>query len=164
MSQKPQKHVLFVCTGNTCRSPMAERLFLQYLLQEGLDYITASSAGVAAFSGDAISYEAEELLRQQNCDARDFRSSRVTHQALESSDIVLAMTHSHLSALKSSFPEFQEKYYLLDSNWKSLNGVSMNSGQDIVDPIGCGMSAYESVAEDFKRIFPNLIYWLKNLN
>mgnify|MGYP000931693150 CR=1 FL=1 len=164
MSQESPKHVLFVCTGNTCRSPMAERLLVQYLKQEKVDNITVSSAGVAAFAGDAMSHETAILLKEQGCDIEGFSSSRVVSQLLESSDVVVAMTRSHLSALKATFPEFQEKYYLLDSNWQNLKDANTSSGQDIADPIGCGMSAYESVAKDFKRIFPNLIYWLKNLN
>lgn len=164
MSQASSKHVLFVCTGNTCRSPMAERLLTQYLAQEGLDCIKVSSAGVSAFTGDSMSYETQQLLVEQDCDINRFASRRVVTQLLDECDIVLAMTRSHLSALRTTFPESQEKYYLLDSDWQNLKDTGVDTGRDIADPIGCGMPAYESVAKDFKRIFPNLIHWLKDLN
>ena len=164
MNQKSAKHVLFVCTGNTCRSPMAERLLIQYLADEGVNNITVSSAGVAAFAGDAMSYETAALLAEQGCSIEGFSSSPVVSQLLDTSDVVLAMTRSHLAALNAAFPECSDKCYLLDSNWVDTSSAKVISNQDIADPIGCGRSAYESVADDFKRIFPNLINWLKNLN
>ena len=102
MSEK--KKVLFVCTGNTCRSPMAEGLFRK-LVAEKPDYEVLGSAGVAAYPGDRISPETALVLKQQSADAgvEDFRSRPVDAELLEQATHVFAMTESHLDMLLQAF-------------------------------------------------------------
>lgn len=155
MSEK--KRVLFVCTGNTCRSPMAEGLFRK-LVSEKSDYEVLGSAGVAAYPGDRISPETSAVLKQVGADVgmQDFRSRPVDEELLESATHVFAMTESHLDMLLSAFPECAEKCNLV-CDFISFDG---KVGVDVPDPIGQGPRAYKAVAQVFEHALPALVMFM----
>ncbi|MGJ8655335.1 MAG: low molecular weight protein arginine phosphatase [Akkermansiaceae bacterium] len=155
MSEK--KKVLFVCTGNTCRSPMAEGLFRK-LVAEKSDYEVLGSAGVSAYPGDRISPETVVVLKQQAADEamRDFRSRPVDEELLDSATHVFAMTESHLDMLVQAFPDYAEKCNLV-CDFISFNG---KVGMDVPDPIGQGSRAYKAVAQVFEHALPALIMFM----
>lgn len=149
------KHVLFVCTGNTCRSPMAEGLMLQ-ALKERQD-LTTASAGVAACPGSAASSETLQLLRQKGVELEGFRSQAVTDELLEQASHVFTMTEGHLAMLISRFPEHEDKYHLL----REFSGIKdKREGIDVPDPIGMGEAAYEEVAKVLEAAIPNIIAYV----
>ena len=149
------KHVLFVCTGNTCRSPMAEGL-MRKAIGERKD-ITTSSAGVAAFPGGAMSSETQQILKAKNAIIEDFQSQPVTPELLEQVSHVFAMTEGHLAILMAHFPEHEDKYYLL----REFSGIKdKRDGTDVPDPIGMGMPAYQEVAKVFEAAIPNIIAYV----
>lgn len=135
--------VLLVCTGNTCRSPMAEAL-LRKLLADQLGCTVhelashgwrLSSAGLAAQPGQPASSHAQEALRAFGIDLSDHRSRPLTAEMLASADWVFGMTQAHCEALAPYA--------------KSL-GISLQvlspSGYDIIDPFGADLAAYHSCA------------------
>ena len=95
--------VLFVCSGNTCRSPMAAALLNRKAADAGLP-VAAQSAGLAAFSGDAASENAVEALREVEIDLSAHRSRPVTPYLLEESDLVVCMSEGHRRALLPYVP------------------------------------------------------------
>ena len=132
-------HILFVCTGNTCRSPMAEGLLR---VASGRRELTVSSAGVAAMPGGRASRETREIVESRGGDLSGFRSRMVDEEILAEADHVFCMTRSHLEALEALYPDFAERYYLV-CDFVEIGG---EVGVDIPDPIGGGRQAYEAVA------------------
>jgi protein-tyrosine-phosphatase len=105
------KHILFVCTGNTCRSPLAEGLFRQLAQQEGLE-VEIRSAGVSAADGAPISAHSSHILQSRGIDAQG-RSNALTPEWTEWADLILAMTSGHKQAIIRRHPEAAGKVYTL---------------------------------------------------
>lgn len=105
------KHVLFVCTGNTCRSPMAEALLRQMAKEEGLD-IDVKSAGISAIEGTTASRYAIEALQEKGI-VLDHQSKAVDQELVHWADIILTMTQSHKQALIHHFPDSVDKIFLI---------------------------------------------------
>ena len=152
-----EKRILFVCTGNTCRSPMAEGIFRKATVGND-QLVSLGSAGVAAFDGDIISPESAQELERRNASLDEFRSRSVTKQMLEESTHVFVMTRSHLSMLTTAFPEYAQKCYLV-CDFIELNG---KAGLDVPDPIGMGVKAYKQVGEVFEHAIPALISFIES--
>jgi protein-tyrosine-phosphatase len=125
------KHVLFVCTGNTCRSPMAEGLFRKAVSTRG-DF-KVSSAGVAASRGAPCNPETEVILKKRGITMENFRSRQVSETILAEATHVFAMTRGHLDALEDEFPEHSDKFYL---TCEFADLPNKSGGMDVPDPIG----------------------------
>jgi protein-tyrosine-phosphatase len=139
MSSK--KSVLFVCTGNTCRSPMAEALFRKAV--EARQDFEVMSAGVAAYPGDSPNPETLKLLSSRGISLSEFLSQPVSQELVERATHVFAMTSGHLEALENLFPGYTDKFYLT-CEFVDLPGRGVAS--DVPDPIGMGRKAYEETA------------------
>lgn len=154
---KLEKRVLFVCTGNTCRSPMAEGFFRKAVAGRE-DFISLGSAGVSAYDGDSISPETHDELKRCSATLTEFRSRSVTKEMLQEATHVFAMTEAHLRALTRSFPSYEDKCYLV-CDFIEING---QSGLDVPDPIGMGSRAYKQVSEIFSHAIPALISFMES--
>ncbi|MCI3921427.1 low molecular weight protein arginine phosphatase [Paenibacillus sp. TRM 82003] len=107
------KRILLVCTGNTCRSPMAEALFRSAAQKRGIP-VEVKSAGVSALSGQPMAKHAQEVLHSRGVDGgAAFRSSEATREKVEWADLVLTMTAHHKRHLLEQFPEAVEKTFAL---------------------------------------------------
>ncbi|MEN9990821.1 MAG: hypothetical protein RLZZ224_523 [Verrucomicrobiota bacterium] len=146
--------VLFVCTGNTCRSPMAEGLFRKEVSDRG--HWVVASAGVAASVGSKESRETAKVLQAHGAELTSFRSQQVSAELIEQADAVFAMTLGHLEVLEDEFPEYTDKFYLVGD---FLDGDQ--AGSDVPDPIGMGARAYEQVAAVLKAAFPGILRFLQ---
>ena len=152
------KHVLFVCTGNTCRSPMAEGLLRKAIA--GRDDFSVSSAGVAASKAAPVSRETLKALTKRGAKLENFRSRPVSEEILQEATHVFAMTEGHLSALEAYFPEHSEKFFLV----REFSGIAdKREGMDVPDPIGMGPAAYEEVAKVLESAIPSIIAYVDQM-
>lgn len=124
------KKVLFVCTGNTCRSPMAEALFRSELEDRGLTpaQVAVSSAGLMAAEGASPSQEAVEVMKEIGIDISAHRSRQLTPKMVEEADRIYVMTRTHEDVLNDTFPLIYKKIKVL--------------GGGISDPFGLPVKIY----------------------
>lgn len=126
-------NVLFVCTGNTCRSPMAEGLLRAEI--ENRPHITARSAGISAGTGQQPSSGAVLAMREIGIDLMSHRSQPVSPELVAEATHILCMTRDHLFMMEQFFPESAPKLFLLRS--------FLDGDLDVSDPIGQGPVEYE---------------------
>jgi len=124
--------LLFVCTGNTCRSPMAEGMFNRYAAMEGLD-AQAESAGITPTSPQPPSKNAVIAAMEYGADISAHRAVRVDEAMIDACDAVLCMTHGHQMVLERMFPQYSEKILCLGA-------------VDIEDPYGGDLNVYRAAA------------------
>ncbi|HVE15462.1 MAG TPA: serine hydroxymethyltransferase [Chthoniobacterales bacterium] len=145
------KRVLFVCTGNICRSPMAEGLFRE-LVKDRRD-LEVASAGVNAGFGQAPSREGVQVLRdEEGIDISRIRSQPVTEALLEETDLIFAMTRDHLNLLELIFPASADKAHLLRE--------FEETPRDVPDPIGQGREVYARCKDTIKRALPSILKFI----
>ena len=138
------KNILFVCTGNTCRSPLAE-----YLLKEKAgDQLSVKSAGVTAWPGVPISQGTADVLDQRGISHQHFSQS-VTADLVSWADVILTMTSSHKEMLSIKHPNASGKVH-------TLKGYAATGG-DIADPIGGPKEEYEQVGIELEQCIDELL-------
>ena len=143
LEEKSEVKFLFVCTGNTCRSPMAEGLFRKYLaekLQCNVDQVgkmgyKTYSAGVMEMAGLPASPESITACADRGVDIRVHRSTTLSQQLIEKSDFIFAMARGHCEHVASVSPEAAGKC------------VRIVEGEDICDPIGQSQQVYDRCAD-----------------
>jgi len=143
--------ILFVCTGNTCRSSMAEALARKILAErpEGKGRLEFSSAGVAALTGNRASLEAVEALAGMGVDLRDHRATLLTPGIISEADLILTMTRAHREHILEIFPSAAGKVFTL-AEYAGAAG-------DVPDPIGQPVEVYRSCAERLKDLIARAI-------
>mgnify|MGYP001138720784 CR=1 FL=1 len=134
--------VLFVCTANQCRSPMAEALFKAHLSQsrENNKCWQVQSAGLWANDHSPATSNAQAILRTRGLDISSHRSQPVTKKLLSSSNLVLCMTENHKRQLQKDFPEYSSRIFLLSE--------MVGKVEDITDPIGLSRQSYIRIADE----------------
>ncbi|NEU30413.1 low molecular weight protein arginine phosphatase [bacterium LRH843] len=143
----PRKKVLFVCTGNTCRSPMAEALFRSRVKDE----VEVKSAGVQAFSNSPASEGTQTVLDERNI-WHSHTSQVLSEDLLKWADVVLTMTKGHKDMIYLLYPESCEHVYTLK---EFVNPNSQDT--DIADPIGGPIEAYRETAEQIDGCLDGII-------
>lgn len=136
--------ILFVCTGNTCRSPMAEAI----LTAKKVEGVEARSAGI--FAGTApLSENAQSVLNQQQI-SFSHTSKPLSSENLEWAELVLTMTNSHKTAILQAYPEIATKLF-------TIKEFAASSTEDVSDPYGGPIPLYEKTFQELKLLIDKLI-------
>ena len=139
-----KKKIIFVCTGNTCRSPIAEILLKYELKARGWKGVDVMSAGISAHTGDTINPKSAQVLQDKGLPVGDFKARKLTERMLRDSFAVVCMTEA-------------QREYLLDARWHAIrktgeenieNNVysfSEIAGYEVIDPFGKDIDCYRYV-------------------
>jgi glycine hydroxymethyltransferase len=149
------KSVLFVCTGNICRSPIAEGLFRR-LIGNRKD-IEVLSAGVHAVRGQPPSVYAVQVCEKEGVDISDLRSEPLTSALVGRATHIFAMTGGHVETIQALFPHGAEKSFLL----REFEEPGTTVWRDVPDPIGLGRDVYEDCARIIKNALPSVLAFVE---
>ena len=138
------KKIMFICSGNTCRSPLAEGLFKKYLKENNITDIEVGSAGVGAFPGDGVSINSILVASHREVDISDHRAKNINPEHLLTTDLFFCMSDSHKQVLSRHCDE--SKIVVLN----------------VPDPYGRPIEVYEECAEQFERQFPQILEKIQN--
>ncbi len=148
--------LLFVCTGNTCRSPLAEVLAREGAMARGWEHVEVASAGVAAAPGMPASDGSLRVAARHGLDLAAHRSRPLTADLAERADLILAMSPGHLFRLEEL--DATSRTALLDAFAQGLEGGEV--GRGIPDPFGgddrAYEAAYEAISEAVERVLDRL--------
>ena len=144
MSAPKRKKIVFVCTGNTCRSPMAELLLKRRIEELGLKGYTVNSAGIRAKRGDVINPKSAQVLEENGIVAEGFTSTKLTDKIVREAFAIVCMTES-------------QKDFLTDMRWNALKKAGEEAqennvhsfyeitGYEVIDPYGKDIDCYRYV-------------------
>ena len=142
--------ILFICTGNTCRSPMAQGLFKAMLLKEEIDNVEVESAGLSAIEGMPACENAIEALKEEGLDISTHSAKLITNEMLSDADLIVGVTPTHVTALVCSNPSLSSKIILL--------------GDGIEDPYGMTLESYKDSRDNIKKALGELMTVVKRWN
>lgn len=149
------KTFLFICTGNICRSPMAEALF-RHATQGRTDY-RAISAGLGAVDGQPPSTYSVQAMKELGVDISKQRSRMLTAEMVKQADYILGMTHSHVDTVMLLYPQAAEKTFLLREFDDTLDPFE----KDISDPIGGSYAVYEHCRDQIEQGIASLVRFIE---
>lgn len=151
--------VLFVCSGNICRSPMAAEYFRQRAPRAGLSHVVVSSAGLLGIEDAPAALESVRTMREIGIDLESHRSQGLTRLLLRSSDIVIVMTDIHMQEMQERFEDAVPECHKLRAFEKASQPA--DDPPDLDDPIGRPESFYRMQVPILTGCLDHLMLYLK---
>jgi len=154
--------VLFVCTGNTCRSAMAEGIFKKMLKERKEDNISFNilSAGISVLPGISPTPEAIKVMFEQGIDISQHHTQELREELIKKADLILVMANEHKEYIYKEFPFAQNKTFLLKKftlNNKTESNQNNERNYEIIDPIGRKIEFYRIIARELKENLEKLL-------
>lgn len=165
-------HVLFVCTGNICRSPTAERLAAAYATEHGIVDFAVSSAGTRAVIGHPIHPDAAVALEELGGDASNFTARQLKSKIASAADLIITMTGAHRDVVLEAAPRQLWRTFTLTeaARLASVDGadtltdlaalrpqLSPNDMADIPDPIGQSPEVFAAIGSQIANLLPPIL-------
>ena len=178
-------NILIVCTGNICRSPMAQGFLRQLLAERGLNGISITSAGTSAWADGEATEEAVEALRERGIDISDHRARRLRRSMVESADLVIGMTGEHREAAARMVAGAADRTFTLKelvqllqdaggsdggdpverlrtaaaraAEVRSAAGRLPSTDEDVADPLGLGIESFRAAAWEIGELSELLV-------
>ncbi len=150
--------IMFICTGNICRSAMAEAM-LKDMLKEQKN-IEVYSSGIYADTGDIPTQHAVEVMKENyNIDLTKHRATHIKESQIEKMDIILCATLSHKVIVQQLYPELSNKIYTI----KEYAGLAKEKNNyDISDPWGYSKAVYQECAKEIEECLNKICEKIKN--
>ena len=147
--------IMFICTGNICRSAMADWLLKKKLKDLKRQDIQVYSSGIYAYDGDISTWEAKEVMKEYEVDLKEHRATNIRNSNIKEMDLILCATKSHKIAVLDIYPELKEKVYTM----KEYVGYNRENHDriDIKDPWGYDIETYRSCAAEIDECLELLI-------
>ena len=146
------KNVVFICTGNVCRSPMAEGFY--QALAPSDESLRVGSAGISAFDGQPASRHSVDVMTQEDIDISHHTSRMLTPEIVDSASHIFGMTCAHRDAVQMMFPASREKVFVLR---EFLVGPDADFDLDVSDPIGGSLEEYVRTRNLIKEALTSVI-------
>lgn len=168
-------HVLFVCTGNICRSPTAERLAIARAAELGVDRFSASSAGTRALVGHPIHPEAARVIEGFGARTAGFTARRLSARIAADADLILTMTRAHADAVLETAPRQMRRTFLLSEvarlvSMHDVGGIddlavlrprsTPRDRTDVPDPIGRSSAVFDAVGAQIAELLDPVLAFL----
>lgn len=142
------KNIVFICTGNTCRSPMAEYIF-KYLAKERGMALDISSAATMAYPGEPMNDNARTALKRLRVPYDEHKSTPVSEFIIRRADLILTMEARHARQLLIDYPSAADKVFTLKGY--ANNAGAIDGTQDIRDPYGQPLDCYIKTAMEIEK-------------
>jgi protein-tyrosine phosphatase len=140
--------VVFVCTGNTCRSPMAEALMKNKIQQSELD-ITVDSCGTNVYESEPVNHKAVEALKTIGINCFIHASRQINKSDLETADVVLTMTQQQKYSITKVYGDYKYKVF-------TINEYARDSKDDVTDPYGKSQIFYNFCVNELNTLIEEL--------
>lgn len=145
--------IMFICTGNICRSAMAEAIMKKEVKEKNKN-VEVFSAGIYAETGDYSTYNAIETMKYYDIDLSKHRATNIRDSKIKEMDIILCATMSHKQNIIYIYPELKEKVFTM----KEYANIDNNKqDMDIKDPWGYDLRTYELCAQEIKQCIDKII-------
>ena len=147
--------IMFICTGNICRSAMAEGMLKQKLKENKIENVEVYSCGIYAEDGDYATYNALDAAKLYGADISNHRATNIRKSNIEEMNLILCATNSHKQSVLYMYPNLDGKVY-------TMKEYVDEQALDIKDPWGYDLNVYYNCAEEINECLEKMIEKLKN--
>ena len=147
--------IMFICTGNICRSAMAHKMLEKKAEEQNKD-IEVYSCGIWAMQGDIPTYEAIQVMKEYGVDLSTHRATNIQNSNIEEMDLILCATKNHKRNVIAMYPELKDKVFTMKEY-----GSYPKDDLDISDPWGYGFDVYKKCAKEIEECINRIIKNIK---